>query len=243
MKEVKQVFDKTLRLTGCQAHWFAELNKRIGEVSNLTDWMVSSSSFPDFIEAIKGLCYVPPELVPEYFKALIDEELPEVLENLLNSGQKSESVNNYKVSLNSFVCYIKKIYIGRRGHRGGNAGRFPPIVWNQVDNVLEGRPLLTNRPKEFYSRLESFQIFNLVILLQLTMIMTLYFFSLRKLAERSASIWSMFNDASSVEAIARAARDNDGGPVSGARAAEAGPRCFGRRHKLNSLREIILRRE
>jgi hypothetical protein len=91
--------------------------------------------------------------VIEYFQALIHEELDKVIETLdQNPEVKAEEADQMKESINTYLSYFEKTYIGRQGRAGFLKGRYPVSVWNQVENVTEGHQMSTNRHEGFHNR-------------------------------------------------------------------------------------------
>jgi hypothetical protein len=70
--QIKSGFGRTVKVTGCQLHWFRNLHKKQGEVGNLLSWSMARPILGEFLTAIHGLCYVPDNEVPAYYQALID---------------------------------------------------------------------------------------------------------------------------------------------------------------------------
>jgi len=152
LREFKSVFGKNIIQTGCVVHLARALRRQMGKIGDLLKWQ-KSHDFKIFCKCLRGLAYVPVPLVPEYFQALLQEELPKVLESLDNNPEvKAEEADRRKEAINSFLTYFERTYVGRQGRSGWLQGRFPIKIWNQHSNVLEGRQLSTNRHEGMHSR-------------------------------------------------------------------------------------------
>jgi len=156
LKELKHVFGSHVRLTGCIVHFARSQRRKQGEIGNLITWQ-TKADYKIFTESLKALAYVKPEKVSDYFKCLVDEELPKLVTSLDEDPQvKMEQADLMKESINLYLDYFEKSYVGRPGRSGGwLRGKFPIGVWNQYDNVIEGRQLSTNRHESFHSRLKK----------------------------------------------------------------------------------------
>jgi hypothetical protein len=61
----------------------------------------------EFFKAIHGLCYVPTHEVPQYYQALIDSELKEILRDLdEEGGVETEEADDCRDALVSFLDYL-----------------------------------------------------------------------------------------------------------------------------------------
>jgi hypothetical protein len=84
----------------------------------------------------------------------MDQKLPIILKNL-DENQDVKKVDSMKETLNKFLGYFEKTYIGRQERTCWLKGKFPIQIRNKHDNVLVGRQLFTNRQEGFHSRLKK----------------------------------------------------------------------------------------
>jgi hypothetical protein len=184
VKEFKTIFGNQIRVTGCLVHFSRSLRRKQGQIGELLSWQ-SHADFKIFTNCLKGLAFVPPNLVSEYFKQLIDQELPKLLQNLdENRDIKAEKADEMKQALNKYLDYFEKSYIGRQGKTCWLKGKYPIQIWSQHENVLEGRQLSTNRHEGWHSRL-------------------------RKSLVASATLWALLDELRDVEASTRHEREED----------------------------------
>jgi hypothetical protein len=80
--------------------------------------------------------------------------------------------------------FFEEDYVGRKGRTGWLKGKFPIKIWNQWENVLEGRQLSTNRHEGWHSRL-------------------------RKSLATSTTFWTLMEEQIDIEATSRADREDD----------------------------------
>jgi len=139
----------------------------------------------EFFTAIHGLCYVPAHEVPQYYQALIDSELKEILRDLdEKGGVEAEEADDCRESLVSFLEYLEKNDVGHQSRVGWSMPRFPPTLWNQVENALNGGLLSTNRNEGYHSRL-------------------------RAAIKQNSSQWALIAEIIDIEAETRAKKDKD----------------------------------
>jgi len=155
IREFKATFSRRVQVQGCQVHLFRNWRKKMAEVGNLISWSCAQPSFNKFNRSLHGLCYVPTDMVYEYYKALCDTKLESICTELDERKDLDlEEKDATKESLNCYLDFLERNYIGRQTRTGNSVPRFPPEIWSQVDNCLEGRPLSTNRNEGFHSRLK-----------------------------------------------------------------------------------------
>jgi hypothetical protein len=180
INQIKPVFGRHVKVTGCQVHWFRNLHKKQGEVGNLLSWLMARPLLGEFLTAIHGLCYVPSDEVPAYYQALIDQELKVILTDLdENGGVDIEEADDCRESLTTYLDYIEKNYVGHKSRYGWTMPRYPPPLWNQLENALNGGQLSTNRNEGYHSRL-------------------------RAALKQNSSIWALISEIIDVEAENRA---------------------------------------
>jgi hypothetical protein len=72
--------------------------------------------------------------------------------NDLNMEEKDST----KESLNSYLDFLERNYVGRQIQTGISVLRYPPELWSQLNNCIEGRALSTNSNEGFHSRLKHY---------------------------------------------------------------------------------------
>ncbi len=184
-KQVKIVFGRAVRLTGCQVHLYRNFRQKMGELGGLISLQCHMQIFSEFIRAIQGLCYVPPDQVRDYYKALVDSELDKILAKI-DSGDlyEPDDADNVKMAVNYFLDYIEANYVGKRHRAGISKPRFDVEMWNQVQNVVENKQRTTNRNESFHSRL-------------------------RKYIPNGSTLWTLIQLLVDIEARTRGQRDED----------------------------------
>jgi hypothetical protein len=237
INQIKPVFGRTVKVTGCQVHWFRNLHKKQGEVGNLLSWSMTRPPCKEFLTAIHGLCYVPPDEVQPYYQALLDKEMNVILEDLdENGGMDIEEVDDCKESLQNYLDYVEKTYIGHKSRVGWSLARYPPTLWNQVENALSGGQLSTNRNEGFHSRLRASIKYNSTIWALLSELIDVEAETRAKREEDRANIDYRHEDA------AIEGEDDDAVP-GGSREHPGSGHKYQRKQKMRWLRNIILKRE
>ena len=71
-----------------------------------------------FVAAISALAYTPLDEVTDYYKALVDEELPCVLEDIkqqleAEEDDPAERFSDIQRSIERFLDYVEATYIGK----------------------------------------------------------------------------------------------------------------------------------
>jgi hypothetical protein len=153
IREIKATFSRQVQVQGCQVHLFRNWRKKFGEVGNLITWACAQPSFNKFNKSLHGLCYVPVDKVYEYYKALCDGKL-EALCTELDERKDMEEKDSTKESLNAYLDFLERNYVGRMIRTGVSVPRYPPELWSQLSNCLEGKPLSMNANEGFHSRLK-----------------------------------------------------------------------------------------
>lgn len=98
---------------------------------------------------------MPTDKVFEYYRALIDTKMEGICDELEQRDDLDmEEKDSTKESLNSYLDFLERNYIVRATRTGVSVPRYPPELWSQVENCLEGRPLSTNANKGWHSRLK-----------------------------------------------------------------------------------------
>jgi hypothetical protein len=188
--QFRAIFGPQIRITGCMVHLSRSLRRKQGKLGELISWQ-STAEFKIFTNCLKGLAFVPHNLVKDYFQQLVDQELDRVIETVdQDKNIKPEKADAMKEALNMYLDYFEKTYIGRKGKTCWLKGKFPIQIWNQHENVLEGRQLSTNRHEGWHSKLTK----SLVA---------------------SGTIWALLDELREEEASARHDRDeqSEAGPA------------------------------
>jgi hypothetical protein len=184
LNEFRAAFGPHVRVTGCIVHFGRSLRRQQGKIGGLLSWQ-KKERFQVFTNCLKGLAYVPPRHVIEYYQALLGPEMEEVIEELdQDEDIKMEVKDVMKENLNHFLEYFEQTYLGKKGRTGWLKGRFALELWNQHDNVLEGRQTSTNCHEGWHSRM-------------------------RKAIQTSNTYWSLIDQLIDVEGSTRANREDD----------------------------------
>jgi hypothetical protein len=140
------------------------------------------------VSALVALAYVPEAEVVAYYQALLEEELPatfDAIRNHIGQGDDDDfqEFENVKKSVDAFLQYFEKTYIGQPGRLGSwNPPRFPISLWNQHEATLANESTTTNANEAFHS-------------------------VLRKMVKPNATFWGVVDDLKSMEARVRVKRD------------------------------------
>ena len=150
-KEFRAVFGK-IDVTGCFFHLKKNLWKKLGQVAHLQSLYCSDMDFNVFINSIAGLAFVPPDLVPVYYDDLVSLELPKVMAGIKSNDQfDEEAKDDIQKSIEFYLEYCEKTYIGMKGRTSWIKPRFSISLWNQHENALNLKQRTTNRNEVFHS--------------------------------------------------------------------------------------------
>jgi hypothetical protein len=94
------------------------LRRHLQEQKFLQTLALTNSRFNFFIAAISALAYVPLDEVCNYYKALVDEELPCVMADIRQQLENeeddpSERFCNIQRSIEKYLDYVEMTYIGK----------------------------------------------------------------------------------------------------------------------------------
>jgi len=185
IKEFRSVFGRQVGVTGCLFHFKKNLRSHMCALPHLQSYHCRDASFHAFMDSLSALAFVPVDLVHVYYRDLIDIELPRVLEVLDGNKEVSDEVKDgIRESLNSFLDYFEKTYVGAQSRTGWSNPRFSPDIWNQHDNLMSGQQQTTNRIENYHS-------------------------VLRKLIQVNGSFWDVVDKLIGYEAKVRVKRDED----------------------------------
>jgi hypothetical protein len=117
MAEIRSVFGSGVVVSGCHVHMRRNLRRRLQELKHLQTLALKNVRFNFFVSAVSCLAYVPVAEVPDYYKALLSEELPKVLadvqEQLEFEDDDNERFEEIQKSVDKFLDYVEATYIGK----------------------------------------------------------------------------------------------------------------------------------
>ena len=185
IKEFRSVYGRQIQVTGCLFHFKKNLRTHMCALPHLQSYHCKSASFHTFIESLAALAFVPVDLVHVYYRELMETELPRVLEIMdANKELSTEVQDGIRDSLNTFLDYFEKSYVGAQTRTGWSKPRFSPEIWNQFENLMSGQQQTTNRIENYHS-------------------------VLRKLIQVNGSFWEVIDKLIGYEAKVRVKRDED----------------------------------
>lgn len=156
VREFQQVFGKSVRISGCMVHFRQNLRKRLCQTAHLQSWACSNADFHTFLSCLVGLCYVPFDLVPIYYKELLSTELPQMMADLDKDTELDDQFKQeLKKSIDDYLNYFEKNYVGFQSRTGWAYPRYPNEIWNQHDSALDLAQRTTNRNESFHSVLRK----------------------------------------------------------------------------------------
>jgi hypothetical protein len=118
MSEIRNVFGKSVAVSGCYVHMRRNLRRRLQELKYLQTLALQNVRFNFFVSAIAALAFVPLDEIAEYYKALIDEELPHVMADIrhqleVEEDDPTERFSDVQKSVEKFLDYVESAYIGK----------------------------------------------------------------------------------------------------------------------------------
>jgi hypothetical protein len=118
MSEVRTVFGRAVSVSGCHVHMRRNLRRRLQDLKYLQTLALKNHRFNFFIAAISALAYVPVDEVGDYYKALLEEELPSVLEDVrhqleFEEDDTTERFSDINRSIQKYLDYVEATYIGK----------------------------------------------------------------------------------------------------------------------------------
>jgi hypothetical protein len=118
MSEVKSVFGRHVAVSGCHVHLRRNLRRRLQEQKYLQTLALKNIRFNFFVAAISALAFTPVDEVGEYYKALVEDELPHVMADIQNQldFEEDEPVERFteiQRSVEKFLDYMEATYIGK----------------------------------------------------------------------------------------------------------------------------------
>jgi len=156
VKEFRLFFGKQIQISGCLVHFRRNLRKHLSQIPHLQSWSCKNQDFYTFLSCLVGLCYVPKGEVVDYYTDLIKIELPRMLRDV----EKDSSLDDVfktelKESIDKFLTYFERNYVGYSTRTGWAYPRFPIEIWNMHDAALELGQKTTNRNESFHSSLRK----------------------------------------------------------------------------------------
>ncbi len=107
-KQVRFIFGRQVRITGCQVHLYKNLRLKMGELGGLIYLQCHQHVLAKFVRAVQGLVYVPPGSVPEYYRALVDSELDKILTKVDTCNlYEADEADNIKMSVRYYLDYLE----------------------------------------------------------------------------------------------------------------------------------------
>jgi hypothetical protein len=188
IKEIQLVFGKDVQVSGCYVHFRRNLRRNLQKQKHLQTLSLKCTPFYCFVSALVALAYVPEAEVVAYYQALLEEELPatfDAIRNHIGQGDDDDfqDFDNVRKSVDAFLQYFEKTYIGQPGRLGTwNPPRFPISLWNQHDATLAMESTTTNANEAFHS-------------------------VLRKMVKPNSMFWGVVDDLKNMEARVRVKHD------------------------------------
>jgi hypothetical protein len=231
IKEIQLVFGKDVHVSGCYVHFRRSLRRNLQKHKHLQTLTLKCTPFYCFVSALVALAYVPEEEVVSYYQALLEEELPSTFDAIRDHiGQGPDDnfkeFNNMRKSVDEFLQYFEKTYVGQPGRLGSwNPPRFPISLWNQHKATLDNQATTTNANEAFHS-------------------------VLRKIVKPNTTFWGVVDDLKAMEVRVSVKRDERivGDNVDAANEDDNGERPGPARKKrsedtLRFIRNLVQKRE
>jgi hypothetical protein len=118
MAEIRAVFGSGVAISGCHVHLRRNLRRQLQETKYLQTLALKNRPFNFFLSAVACLAYVPVDDVPEYFQALVAEELPKVMDDIKlqlesEEDEPEQRFDEIQRSIDSYIDYVETTYIGK----------------------------------------------------------------------------------------------------------------------------------
>jgi hypothetical protein len=228
IKEIQVVFGRDVQVAGCYVHFRRNLRRNLQKQKFLQTLSLKCTPFYCFVSSLVALAYVPEAEVVSYYQALLEEELPGTFDAIrAHIGQGDDDdfreFEEMKKSVDAFLQYFEKTYIGQPGRLGTwIPPRFPIALWNQHDATLAMESTTTNANEAFHS-------------------------VLRKIVKPNSTFWAVVDDLKDMEARVRVKRDErivDGNGDSDNNGERPGPARKRRSEDSNRfIRNMVVKRE
>lgn len=159
IKEFKSIFPEVKKVTGCYVHLRRSMLRHMG-TNHLLGLYNKSVEFAELINCLAALVYVPLPKVREYYQAILDH-LPNVMDIVLkknsdeDDSDDEDSGRKIMKNVDDFFNYWEESYMGSKTRSGWSAPRFPPMIWNLHDAVINNLPKTTNGLEAYHSGLRK----------------------------------------------------------------------------------------
>jgi hypothetical protein len=115
---LRSVFGSAVAVSGCHVHMRRNLRRRLQDLKYLQTLAHRNVRFNFFVAAVSALAYTPLDEVTDYYKALVDEELQCVLEDIksqleVEEDEPAERFSDINKSIQKFLDYVEATYIGK----------------------------------------------------------------------------------------------------------------------------------
>ena len=185
-------------IKGCLVH-FKRCQWRKLQALNLTTLFCKIQDFEILVKSIYALAYCPPDEVSAYYQEgvldvllvkackTIDEYQPKANAKDLKGKpweMTDEDKEALKESINDYLNYIEKTFVGAKSRTGTTKPRFSPNIWSVHDAALHMEPTDTNRNEGLNS-------------------------VLRGTVSHNAGVWQLLEALIGMEAKTRVKRDED----------------------------------
>jgi hypothetical protein len=114
----RSVFGSAVAVSGCHVHMRRNLRRRLQDLKFLQTLALKNVRFNFFVAAVSALAFVPEDEICDYYKALVDDELPLVLDDIrhqleFEEDDSDERFSDINRSINRFLDYVESTYIGK----------------------------------------------------------------------------------------------------------------------------------
>ena len=152
VKEFRLVFGKQIQISGCLVHFRRNLRKHLSQIPHLQSWSCKNADFYTFLSCLVGLCYVPQGEVVAYYTDLVKIELPRMMQDVeKDQGLDEIFKTELNESIDKFLTYFERNYVGHSTRTGWAYPRFPIEIWNMHDAAMDLGQKTTNRNESFHS--------------------------------------------------------------------------------------------
>jgi hypothetical protein len=115
---LRSVFGRAVAVSGCHVHMRRNIRRRLQEQKYLQTLALKNVRFNFFVGALSALAFVPLDEICEYYKALVDEELPSVMEDIKLQLEDEEDdtearFSDIQRSIERLLDYFEATYIGK----------------------------------------------------------------------------------------------------------------------------------
>jgi hypothetical protein len=160
IKELKLTFGKDLNISGCWVHMKRNLWAHARSLPYLQSYFCHSEVFATFLKSFGALAFVPIPEVDAYYERIMTDILKDQvlvdLEGYSSDGDpnKEEEVEEIKKSIDTFISYFEATYLGRETRTGRASPLYPPKVWSQYQNLMDGKICNTNPNEALHSNMQ-----------------------------------------------------------------------------------------